>query len=679
MKSKTSFFNTGIFLNNCIRFWPVWALYLGLLFFLVPVGIYSQTRDYNPGNDTDSWYLHAALESASAGYSVLLVFLVSILSAAAVFFYLYSSRSSNMTHAFPLKRSQLFITNYLSGLAFLVIPQLLTGLMAVPGFLRLEIPAKIIGFYLLHALGYDLIFYSIAVFCCMLAGHILSAIAFYFVFNGVYMVCKLQMISFQALGGYGLRTPNLGDVLDNGSADNFLSPLVFLFANSGIRITSNSEENIVTTAEQLASLKVTGSGIIAAYCLAALLLVLCTFWLYKKRRLERAGEMSAFTVLNPVMRWIIAVCGGMTFAFILTGTLFNFRGMTGSDKVKPFILCFLLFSLIWFFITEMILKKSFRIFSKKRWLEWAACGALGVLLLCAVSADAFHIVRYIPPADQVKAAAVAGNYTIIADEPAEVSRIIELQGNILDHRKEYQDQEREALKREWTDTDYINPLVYISISYYMKDGSTVYRVYPVPVTKETVREPGNAVSLLSTLETPESALLFILGMDYPEIQFTSGDFNGSTFNEEDASALYEAIRLDIEEDNLHFRTVDIADQKPTFEEPWGSLVTINLYGICSGRHQSVTEYLFTEILKDTQGQYSGMYGYGTYYNLQQATLNGAKKINGTYSTTVDVSFYINEDCTHTIEVLKELGLADGPETILEIQKKMTEKEYSELP
>ena len=105
---------------------------------------------------------------------------------------------------------------------------------------------------------------------------------------------------------------------------------------------------------------------------------------------------------------------------------------------------------------------------------------------------------------------------------------------------------------------------------------------------------------------------------------------------------------------------------------------INLYGICSGRHQSVTEYLFTEILKDTQGQYSGMYGYGTYFNLQQATLNAAKKIDGTYSTTVDVSFYINEDCTHTIEVLKELGLAEGPETIQEIQKKMTEKEYSEL-
>ena len=53
MKSKTSCFNTGLFMNNCIRFWPVWALYLGILFFLVPVGIYSQSRDFNTGDNTD--------------------------------------------------------------------------------------------------------------------------------------------------------------------------------------------------------------------------------------------------------------------------------------------------------------------------------------------------------------------------------------------------------------------------------------------------------------------------------------------------------------------------------------------------------------------------------------------------------------------------------------------------
>ena len=141
------------------------------------------------------------MNSVSVGYSVVLVFLFSILTAAAMFSYLYSSRSCNMMHAFPLKRSQLFLTNCLSGLLFLTVPQILIALITVPGFLRLKIPAKIMGCFLLHALGYDVIFFSIAVFCCMLAGHLLSSVVYYFILNGVYMVCKILFLNFQTTFG----------------------------------------------------------------------------------------------------------------------------------------------------------------------------------------------------------------------------------------------------------------------------------------------------------------------------------------------------------------------------------------------------------------------------------------------------------------------------------------------
>ena len=310
MKSKTSCFSSGIFRKNCTRFWPVWGLYLGILFFLVPVQIYSldkSTWKYN------FYYVQNALNCIASGFNVLWVFLFSILAAAAIFSYLYSSRSCNMMHSFPLKRSQLFLTNYLSGLAFLVVPQLLISLITLPGLLRMEIPGRIMGYFLLQTLGYDVIFYSIAVFCCMLAGHLLSSVVYYFILNGVYMVCKILFLSFQTTFGYGLEENNSMSFLFGHGKMNMFSPLTYLMINSGI--SAEPKESAKTIAQQLSTLKVTGSGLIAGYCVAAVLLLLFAFWLYRRRQLECAGDMSAFAALNPIMRWIIAICGGMTFAF----------------------------------------------------------------------------------------------------------------------------------------------------------------------------------------------------------------------------------------------------------------------------------------------------------------------------------------------------------------------------
>lgn len=47
-----------------------------------------------------------------------------LLSAMAVFSYLYNSRSVGLMHTLPLKREGLFLTNYLSGLSCFLLPNL---------------------------------------------------------------------------------------------------------------------------------------------------------------------------------------------------------------------------------------------------------------------------------------------------------------------------------------------------------------------------------------------------------------------------------------------------------------------------------------------------------------------------------------------------------------------------
>ena len=52
-------------------------------------------------------------------------------AALAVFSYLYSAKSTNMMHALPVNRLELYVTNYLSGLIFLIVPEIITFFITV--------------------------------------------------------------------------------------------------------------------------------------------------------------------------------------------------------------------------------------------------------------------------------------------------------------------------------------------------------------------------------------------------------------------------------------------------------------------------------------------------------------------------------------------------------------------
>ena len=120
MRSATSYFNFTLFRKNLSRFWPIWGLYGLIWLVLLPIGLL-----------TDGDYLTLArarliplqfLDGMSTALFLAAGF--GILCAMAVFSYLYSSRSVGLLHALPMRREGLFLTNYLSGLAFLVLPNL---------------------------------------------------------------------------------------------------------------------------------------------------------------------------------------------------------------------------------------------------------------------------------------------------------------------------------------------------------------------------------------------------------------------------------------------------------------------------------------------------------------------------------------------------------------------------
>ena len=137
MKSKTSCFNSGIAKNLLRRFWPLWIGYL-LILLLIPLALYSRLQSFDPGTD-----LSPALDLTLGNTFqpiVLLSFLISILSAMAVFSFLYNTRSCGLMNSLPVTRTSLFFTSLLTGALSLLAADVLacgvTALLCLSGFLK---------------------------------------------------------------------------------------------------------------------------------------------------------------------------------------------------------------------------------------------------------------------------------------------------------------------------------------------------------------------------------------------------------------------------------------------------------------------------------------------------------------------------------------------------------------
>ena len=136
MRSKISYFNKTIFWKNVTHFWPIWAVYSVVCFWRMPLSSYFNIRNIieNTGiTEAERAYMKvmSALESLNLSMNTWLIFIFAILSSTAVFSYLYTSKSANMIHALPVRREELFVTNYLSGILFLLVPQMISFLLTV--------------------------------------------------------------------------------------------------------------------------------------------------------------------------------------------------------------------------------------------------------------------------------------------------------------------------------------------------------------------------------------------------------------------------------------------------------------------------------------------------------------------------------------------------------------------
>ena len=490
MGSGKSYFNPTLFGKNLARFWPIWGLYALIWVVLLPAGVLLRRDVWNKGN---AWEFPLTLLDGSRNMALVLAFLFGILCAMAVFSYLYSVRSVGMLHALPMRREGLFLTNYLSGLAFLWVPNFGVFLLAlVAEALNGSVVFSSLFTWLVVTCLLCLFFYSFAVFCAMFTGHILALPAFYLILNFLAAVITylLENIAREFLFGF-----NGAEWAEKWAM--WFTPALKLLRATGLDYMSSTP-------------RYCGLGLVVLYALIGLVLAGIALAVYNRRQLERAGDVITVGWVRPVFRYGMALCCAITLGAFFYSIFYTLLPQ-GAWTLLGWML---LWGAVGCFIAEMLLKKRLWVFKT----SWKGCVIFLVCLVAAMATlelDLLGFERKVPDAAQVKSVQISGmnsapydtgSYpSFTATDPQTIGEITALHSAITDRKDELEAVQASGISTEsWiTQSNGLDLQVETNTSvrlwYELTDGTVLERRYDLPIRAEDLEDPSTPAARLSQL------------------------------------------------------------------------------------------------------------------------------------------------------------------------------------
>ena len=514
MRSATSFFDKTLFRSQLKHTWPLWLGYTALWLFLVPVALFSELSAYQGGySASDASYL---LLNTGVRGGVFISFVFGLFFAMLAFSHLTQSCATNGFHALPVRRETIFLTAYLTGLFCQVSSILVTFLLgaAISAPLHLSfwsVTGAAMGSAMLEAV----FFYSFAVLCMMMTGQILAAPVFYFVGNILVpgMEYLLRNFAGNFLYGYSGHT----DV-----ALGFLSPPLYMYPEVDIASieTCESDSYYVTAY----ALEHRSFMILAAYALAGLVIALIALLLYRTRKSEMTGSTVAFPWATPIFKYGVAFCTAVALGQFLYYFLFGQYRSGGSDSLPGTILCMVAAGLVGYFVAEMLIKKSFRVF--RAGAKGAVIVSLALVLLgVAMSFDLTGYEKRVPDESEIESAfyTFSGMTNVTTDDADTIRRLTAAHRAIVKNRNE-----QARIADAWdadtlSQSDYgdIEPFS-LRLTYYLKDGSQLSRSYWVYLRRSDLTVPSSVTARVNALYMcRESVLCRVLGYGYEHLGDTS--------------------------------------------------------------------------------------------------------------------------------------------------------------
>ncbi|NJE74794.1 hypothetical protein E0L15_09300 [Pseudoflavonifractor sp. SW1122] len=517
MRCGTSFYNGTLGRQLTLRFWPLIALYTVIWAIVLPISGLNYMRSGSIGGwATDIEYLFRALATP-------MTIVFGVLAAMAVCSHLYTTRSCNFTAALPPKRTALFATHYLTGLLWLVVPVAVMTLMA--SFLAIGCSLSGFASGLALVCMQTLFFYSFAVLCGMLTGHLLALPVFYGIFNGLVggLWYLLTLLFRQFYFGYP------GSLVAVPAWVEWFTPAWQLFSYGSPDA---------------------GCGMSAVYAGVGIVFALAAWLLYVKRPMERAGDVVIWAGLRPVFRYGVALCSGLALGSLT-------RLVLGLDELGLAV-SVMLWGVAGCFVGQMFLSKSVRVLRYWKGAGAIACACAALFLVMKLDLTGYE--TQVPEADEVVSVTISGLdsypvdtasnfHDIQTQDPQAISLITQLHQALVDQRNTF--------------NGYYDNSTRFDVTYTLADGTRLTRSYTVYVNEVDLDRAGTVTQLAHQLVNDSK--LMLLSYEFHELEAngyrpTGGTFyltsdtgntsTGHDLSTSEAQSLYQAIVQDIQEGNL---------------------------------------------------------------------------------------------------------------------------------
>lgn len=539
MRSATSCFNKTIIRTDVKRFWPLLFLYTGIWTVMLPVYQWVEL-DYGVNYPGD--YLYDVLTG-----SLVMALIFGCLFAVAVFSYLMNSRSVGLMHSLPVSRGTQFNSHVASVMGMLTAGKLAVAVLTVlVQMIHGDVAFRAIGMWLLVTTLVEFFFFALATLCCMVTGWLLAAPVLYGVANALAMGITLLLNVLGELFYFGYAQSR-----GYSAVTSWLTPAYSLAqVLGGTRVYETIDDvvaypvpesyigAVVDTVPQPKTLNPEATGVLAVYTVVAVVMMVASYFLYRRRASESAGDPVAFGWARPIFRYGVSLCGGLTLGLGLYMVVAINRD---TVSLPILIICFVLAGVLCYFAVEMVIRKSFRVFGKG-WLGSIAVAMMLTLVCIGAEMDITGYETRLPERDRIESVEVAiymediNAYGCVEEET--IQAILALHEIVA------------AEGEEPTGNDgYYN----IGIEYDLSDGRTMRRYYNLSLPK--VKENEDMTAALDRVVNCSEVRYFNTLRSYqadPDLKLRGGYINGrwDDYNRqltaEEATRIYRAVLADLE-------------------------------------------------------------------------------------------------------------------------------------
>jgi ABC-2 type transport system permease protein len=557
MRSKTSFFNRQIFRTALSRFWPLWGAYALVLFVLVPLHL------INGSHDSTDLLLSVSYQILSMGWQAgcVVSFVMAAATAMCVFGYLYNQRLTGMMASLPVKRGSMYFSSFLAGFAAMAGIDVLIFLLTLAAEAGAgQVAISYLWQWLAIMVMMNLTFYGFASLCAMLTGNLAVLPLVYAVLEFTVAAVEYLVRNLLSIFVFGMTT--------NGSTLDFLSPV--------FKIMSESPGTVTTAEGTITSAYLTPEQwtLLGVYAAVGLVLAAAGLLLYKNRRMEYSTDVVAVKCLKPVFKYC------MTFGCALVlGMLFFSIAFSRSQSIGAlyFIILFMLCgAFIGYFAADMLMKKTFRVFSGN-WRGYIISCLVIAALMFSCRYDVFGYERHIPDADSIQSATVNINGDFITlEDPDNISALVNVQKSIV------------ANKDLHFNASYNGgATVAMHLTYELKNGSFYSRSYSVSAGDGqgadsdilALQDVVNSKEAISCRKATKVAMIpenvSSCAIDYYDSE--TGQYTTETLTADQAVELYNnCILPDIENGTLG-RLWLVTDGTDYSEKVYAAHISINLF------------------------------------------------------------------------------------------------------